>query len=157
MDAESPEQTRERVRNSALASLTRREHARAELAQKLNQRFHSSSQPNAPELIEETLDWLSDLGYLDDTRFTEMFIRSSVSSGRGPIRIAHELRQKGVASVQIEQALDDCEVDWMELAAQVLARKFSAAPADAKEKARQVRYLQYRGFRPDHIFCQFER
>ncbi|UTF60151.1 regulatory protein RecX [Gilvimarinus sp. DA14] len=151
MDATSPEQIRERVRNSALAFLTRREHARAELAQKLSQRY------SAPELIDETLDWLTDLGYLDDSRFTAMFVRSSVGSGRGPIRIAHELRQKGVANAQVEQALAECEVDWTELAADVLARKFSAAPVDAKEKARQIRFLQYRGFRPDHIFCQFER
>ncbi len=147
---DSPEKIRERVRNSALGSLTRREHSRTELRRKLTKRCEE------PEIVEETLNWLTDLGYLDDQRFTEMFIRNSIGNGRGPVRIAHELRQKGIDGASIEQALEASETDWTELASEVLKRKFPSPPQDLKEKAKQVRYLQYRGFQPDQVFSQFD-
>lgn len=138
---------REQVRNSALASLTRREHSIAELKTKLKTKFGDAG------LAEETVAWLQDLGYLDDKRFTEAFIRSSIARGRGPLRICQELRQKGVNSLLVEQVMAEAEADWRKLAREALERKFRQPPRDMKEKAKQVRYLQYRGFYPEDIFA----
>ena len=147
---DDPQGRREQVRNSALASLTRREHGTAELRTKLNAKF------NEPELADETIEWLQGLGYLDDQRFTEAFVRSSIARGRGPIRITQELRQKGVDSNLVEQVLAEVDVDWRELAQEALERRFRQPSAeikgDMKEKAKRVRYLQYRGFYPDDVF-----
>ncbi len=52
----------------------------------------------------------------------------------------------------IEIALEETDVDWYELAREIRFKKFGASkPADFKAKARQMRFLQYRGFEPDHI------
>lgn len=135
------------VRNSALASLTRREHSAAELTVKLKTKFGDT------DLVGETVAWLQQLGYLDDRRFTEAFVRSSIARGRGPLRICQELRQKGVDSQLVEQVMAEADADWRALAREALARKFRQPPADMKEKARQMRYLQYRGFYPEDIFA----
>ena len=52
----------------------------------------------------------------------------------------------------IEGAMEAVVCDWFELAGEQRRKKFGAeAPADFKEKARQMRFLQYRGFEQDHI------
>jgi regulatory protein len=49
-------------------------------------------------------------------------------------------------------ALEASDADWYELAREIRSRKFGRLkPADFKEKAKQMRFLQYRGFEPDHI------
>lgn len=139
-DEPTEDELRSRIRNSALGSLTRREHARAELAAKLQSRFDS------PALIAETLDWLASLNYLDDARFAEAFVRAGVLKGRGPQRIRRELQQKGVDPDIAERALVESEVDWLAQARELHERKFGRPPADAKSRARQMRFLLYRGF-----------
>ena len=63
-----------------------------------------------------------------------------------PNRIKQELRQKGLDSLLVEQAIEDLDVDWFELCLKVKGKKFADdAPQDVKEKAKVVRYLQYRG------------
>ena len=134
------EELRSRIRNSALGSLTRREHARTELEAKLQSRFGDSA------LIAETLDWLASLNYLDDNRFAEAFVRASVLKGRGPDRIRRELQQKGVAPEVTAQALAESGVDWQAEARELHRRKFGQPPTDAKSRAKQMRFLLYRGF-----------
>lgn len=141
----SEEELRSRIRNSALGSLTRREHARAELATKLQSRFGPSP------LIDEALDWLASLNYVDDARFAEVFVRASVQKGRGPERIRRELQQKGVHSELIAQAVGEAETDWLAEARELHQRKFGAPPEDAKARAKQMRFLLYRGFTLDVV------
>ncbi|MDP6994508.1 MAG: regulatory protein RecX, partial [Woeseiaceae bacterium] len=58
----------------------------------------------------------------------------------------------GLGGADIEYALDDAEQDWFELAREVRVRKFGAdLPADFPEKARQMRFLQYRGFDAEQV------
>ena len=73
-------------------------------------------------------------------------LRKQVHKLHGPTRIKQELRQKGLDSLLIEQALEDLDVDWFEICLQAKEKKFSdSLPDDAKEKAKMIRYLQYRG------------
>lgn len=148
-DSLSEEDIHTKIRNSALGSLGMREHSVGELKRKLEQKFEY------PELIQKTLEWLLDLGYLNDQRFAEIFVRSSINKGRGPVRIQQELQLKSVHSSHISEALSLADVDWRELSGDVLSRRFSEKPSDQKERARQMRFLQSRGFTPDCIYSHF--
>ncbi len=92
------------------------------------------------------LDQMVALNYLDDARFVEMFIRARAERGQGPVRIEHELRDKGVAAEVTEEALATAGIDWVERAAAALARKFPEPAADFPERARRMRFLEYRGY-----------
>jgi regulatory protein len=63
-----------------------------------------------------------------------------------------DLREKGVDGEAIDQAFENAETDWVAAAREARRRKFGAAlPADIRERARQARFLRYRGFSPDQI------
>jgi len=134
------------VRRVAMDLLARREHAHQELAAKLRSRGMPA------DLVESVLDDLTREDLLSDARFAEAFIASRVGRGQGPVRIRMELEQKGIAAEAIESALDHAAPDWMELAAAARRKRFGRAPpGDFRERARQARFLQYRGFAPEHI------
>lgn len=132
--------------NAALNLLARREYSRLELQRKLNQRF-----PEDREAIEEVLDRLVETGLQDDQRFAEAFFRTQVSRSRGPVRIRHEARQKGIAEA-VEAQLERADVDWYALAQGAAERKLGAGdPAEPRVKARIARFLAYRGFDTDQV------
>ena len=135
---------------SAINLLSRREHSRKELQQKLARTL------NEPEAIDDVLNRLEDDGLVSDTRFTESFIRMHLGRGHGPMRIRQELKQKGVDEETVSIALEEASPDWFALAETTRVKKFGEeAPADHKEKARQVRFLQYRGFPINVIMALF--
>jgi regulatory protein len=125
----------------ALDLLARREHSRRELDRKLRARGF------APEVIEAVLTELTATGALAEARFTESYVRTRVARGKGPVRIRAELAERGVAAEERAAALGTAEQDWHALAREVRVKRFgSAIPKDYKERARQARFLQYRGF-----------
>lgn len=66
--------------------------------------------------------------------------------------MALELRERGFAAEQVAELIDECGIDWCERAAQVRTKKFGASmPRDFRERARQMRFLHYRGFSGEHI------
>jgi regulatory protein len=124
----------------ALDLLARREHSRRELERKLGARDFPT------EIIEATLTELTTSGALAETRFTESFVRSRVARGQGPVRIRMELAERGIAADDSATVLRG-EQDWHALARAVRAKRFGPTlPKDFKERARQARFLQYRGF-----------
>jgi len=128
------------VRGRALAALARREHSRRELERKLTAQGHDAA------VVGETLDRLAEQRLQDDDRFVEVFVRSRIARGQGPVRITQELRQRGIVETVAREALNSAEIDWDALAAQVLGRQFRSGAADVKTRARQQRFLEYRGF-----------
>ncbi len=78
-------------------------------------------------------------------------MRARIGRGQGPVRITQELRQRGIAEAVARAAVATAEVDWEALAIQVLGRQFRAAAADRKTRARQQRFLEYRGFTASQI------
>jgi len=129
------------VRATAMNLLARREHSTQELRDKLLTRGFED------DVIVPALQTLSREGLLSDERFTESFIHSRMERGSGPVKIRAELRQRGVADEIISDWLDERDRMWLERAETVRCKKFgSALPVDYKEKARQARFLQYRGF-----------
>lgn len=129
------------IRRTALDLLARREHSYAEMLRKLRQR-------GAPlSMAEVELDRLQDDGLLSDERFCEAYVHSRSQRGYGPQRLRDELRQRGVAESLIERELHSGERDWAALGRVVFAKRFPEGPAsDLKERARQQRFMQYRGF-----------
>ena len=88
---------------------------------------------------------------LDDGRYAENYVAYHSKRGQGPVRIAADLRALGVPAELIEAALA-VGPDWRALAQEVRRRKFGPEPPENwSEKARQARFLQYRGFSADHI------
>ena len=91
-------------------------------------------------------------GSLSDQRFTDSYIYHRVQRGYGPLRIRQELLERGVSEEIISAAMEHGAIDWMACLAAVSAKKFGkSVPADFTERARQSRFLQYRGFTPDQI------
>lgn len=134
------------VRRTAMDLLARREHGRVELERKLKQRGAS------PELIASALDRLAEEGLLSEARYLESFIHYRARSGYGPARIREDLTQRGLARADVEQALRTCGHDWALLLRDTWERKFSGEiPADIKERARQTRFLVYRGYPMDLV------
>ena len=81
-----------------------------------------------------------------------MCIRDSVYKGHGERRIRQELNQKRVSESVIEKAFEEEPQDWFELAKQAAEKKFKGVKAkDQKEYAKQVRFLQYRGYSFEQI------
>lgn len=126
--------------------LARREHSPAELRRKLAGRDFS------PGEIETTLEALTREGLLSESRFLAGFVGSQARRGHGPIWIRAELEKRGVAGDEVAAALAAAGQDWVVLAREVRAKRFGpAAPADFRERARQMRFLQYRGFTADQV------
>jgi regulatory protein len=125
--------------------LARRDHACGELAAKLRERGFDAG------VIEPLVAGLRDRRLLDDERFAGHFVAYHRARGQGPVRIRRELEQVEVDSALIEAVLDAAG-DWGDSARSARIRRFGAKlPASWPEKARQARFLQYRGFSSDHI------
>jgi regulatory protein len=131
---------------AALDLLARREHSRRELERKLAARGFPA------DLIAPALDALEESGELASARFTESFIRARAAKGQGPARIRAELAERGIDRDQADEYLREADVDWAAAASSVRDKRFGAErPTDFKERARQARFLQYRGFDSEQI------
>jgi len=129
----------------AIGWLARRDYASGELRARLQRKGFNN------DVVESTLAELIEEHALDDARYAGNFVTYAASRGQGPLRIAAELKALELPADLIEAALAGGP-DWRALAGEVRNRKFgSEPPADWPEKARQARFLQYRGFSSDHI------
>jgi len=94
---------------------------------------------------------LASEGVVNDERYAHNYVAYHAARGQGPVRIAAELKGMGLAAPLIDVALASAP-DWRMLARQARSARFGPAPpADWPDKARQARFLQYRGFSADHI------
>lgn len=132
------------LREQALACLARREHSRAELMRKLAQ----SGQPE--EDIAALLDDFEARNWLSDRRFAESYVADHLAKS-GPVKLAHELRQRGVSDSLIEDVLAQTRDSELQRARAIWRKKFGTPAASAQEKAKQMRFLQGRGFSLDII------
>lgn len=129
------------IREAAMDYLSRREHATHELSQKLLAKGYE------PGDVSAALTRLTDQDLLSDSRFTEAFINQRINRGSGPLKIRAELRQKGISDAMIDSFLNESDVLWRESAVAVRIKKYGLErPSDLKEKARQSRFLQSRGY-----------
>jgi regulatory protein len=127
------------LRVRAMRYLARREHSRAELQQKLQAHVQEG------EDLAAVLDELEKRNWLSDARAATQLVEAK-RNRFGSQRIAHELRQRGIGEDMIAAAMPELKVSELETAREVWQRKFGKPPQDAMEKARQMRFLQSRGF-----------
>lgn len=129
------------LRQTALKTLARREHSYWELHQKLLTKSENK------QAIITVLDKLKNEKLLDDTRFAESYVRMRSNRGYGPIRIQHELHQRGISDIISEEVIDNMKNEWPILIIAVRKKRFGAAiPKDFNDRAKQMRFLEYRGF-----------
>ena len=134
------------ARKKAMDFLARREYGQVELQNRLIKAGFDAG------VAEAAVGQLSNEGLQDDRRFVENFVQSRINQGKGPVRIQADLGQRGLASGLVDEVLDDSEADWFEIARQEREKKFGPdLPTDFNAKARQMRFLQYRGFDAAHI------
>jgi regulatory protein len=127
------------LRARALRLLARREHSRAELRRKLA--------PHVEEGVdlEALLDDFAKRGWLSEERFVEQTVRAKARK-YGPLKIAQHLREKGIDEAGVESGLAQARADEGEALASAWRSRFGRLPADGSERAKQVRFLQQRGF-----------
>jgi regulatory protein len=133
------------ARLAAVTLLARRDFASGELAGRLQEAGYPA------EAVALVIAALTADRILDDARFATQYVAYHAQRGQGPRRIAMDLTARGVAPVHIEAALAAGK-DWAALAREVRVRRFGLGlPETWAEKAKQGRFLQYRGFSSDHI------
>lgn len=129
-----------------LEMLARREHSAWELQHKLAARGYQS------DLVEVALLELCRDNLQSDQRFTESYIRSRIERGFGPRRIAAELGERGISKALIADYLGREESQWDSQVIKARNKRFGQVlPNSSKERDRQIRFLQYRGFTQEQI------
>jgi regulatory protein len=136
----------------AVALLALRDYTASELRRKLKERGYIEL------AIEPVVEELQASNKLNDQRYGFNLVAYRARRGQGPARIRHALRQSGLSGEAIDEAVKGDEApDFLALARAARARKFGPGiPKDHKERARQARFLQYRGFSNDHIRAVLE-
>jgi regulatory protein len=138
------------IRKAALEILARRDHPKLELERKLADRGF------AGEAVGPVVAELAAKHLLDDDRYIEHFVSYHAARGQGPLRIRADLRQRGLQAEAIERQLE-AVTDWRAHARSARRKKFGAElPRDFRQRARQARFLEYRGFSAEHIRAALE-
>ncbi len=145
-----------RLLDRAIRILAMRDHSEQELRRKLVAPVMSKNGPEAldatPDELEQVVAWCIENRYLDDNRFVGQFIASRSRKGYGPARIRQELSQKGIARQVVDQAMRECDIDWVSLAREQAQRKYGEPlPSVFTEKVKVQRFLLYRGYLMEDI------
>ncbi len=134
------------VHDAAVRLLARREHSVVELRRKLRLRGYDRG------VVDQVLEQLQEECLLSNKRFVEAYIHSRCEKGFGPLRIQSELRERGIPAELAARGVESGGVHCEELMDRVRQKRFGpACPDDYPERARQARFLQYRGFAAEQI------
>ena len=134
------------ARQAALDFLARREHSAAELSHKLVEKGYAAAGVTA------LIATLTTEGLISDARFCEAFTNARRARGYGPLYIVGALREKGVSDELIQTVVAPRAPVWRACVEQARIKKFGKAPPrDAAAMAKQIRFLQQRGFSYEHI------
>ena len=132
------------LRARALNYLARRDYTRSELQRKLAPYAEDQSE------LESLLEDLEKRGSLSEQRFVEQMVHARQGK-YGSLRIAQELRSKGIADELIRSTVAQIKSGELASVRTVWTKKFGSLPTDAKQRAKQMRFLQSRGFSMDVI------
>jgi regulatory protein len=128
------------ARQHAVAMLARRDYASGELRARLTDKGFEA------DVVQALIATLERERLLDDGRFAEHYVTYHAGRGQGPTRISRDLKVMGLNAELIERCLSEGP-DWVDLARSVRQKKFGRdVPESYARKAKQARFLQYRGF-----------
>lgn len=131
---------------TAVRLLSRRDHSVFELERKLRLREFPQDE------IDNALEDLVKRDYLSDERFAEAYIHIRQQKGFGPLRIGVELNERGVNERVYQHYLRPSSTDWMDALERTYQTKYRGSPIkDFQDKAKRIRFLQYRGFTLENI------
>jgi len=152
LDEREEKRERQQIRLKAMDFLAQREYGCQELQQRLLQRDYAS------DLVATEVAQLVAEGLLSDERFVESFVASKRRRGQGPIRIRAELRERGISQELIDAWLDVRDPEWLDVLREVHDKRFAGQlPGSMSERARQQRFLNYRGFTAEQIKRLFKQ
>lgn len=138
------------IRRVVLYWLTRRDYSQHEITQKLKIKAYPA------EAIHTVVTNLVQAGLINEQRFTENYIYWRRGKGFGPLRISMELQSRGIPSEMIAEQLQITDDIWFAQAQKVWQKQFKGAlPKDFRLRAKQMRFLQYRGFTREQIESVF--
>ena len=127
--------------------LSRREHSAFEIRDKLLKRDFDNKE------VEQVITELQQGGWLSDERYAEAYVRMRQLKGFGPVRIAMELNQRGVEESIVDTYLHADDESWQQTLEQQYRKKYkNKSIEDYNDKAKRIRFLQYRGFTLDVIY-----
>ena len=138
------------VKGRALRCLAQREHSRVELERKLARHVVDTDEASAQAQIARALDELAAAGLLSEVRVAESVLASQ-GQRYGVRRLKQTLQHKGLAPALVSATLQAARSTEVERAREVWRRRFGSPAADAKERARQFRFMAGRGFEGDVI------
>lgn len=149
-DEPKPVKDINKLRATALAWLGRQEYSIDKFSRKLRQ--YEATEEQVHLIVQEFCqhNWLS------EQRYCEGFVRSRIRKGQGKARIINDARTHGLDQqtllAALNQAEDDDKVDWFELALETYQRRYGQTEvSDFKEKAKRIRFMQYRGFTMEQV------
>lgn len=132
------------LKGRALRLLSNREHSRAELERKL------ARYEEVAGSLAQALDELQAKDFINEQRVVESVIHRRAGK-LGNARIRQELQGKGLDPAAVGDAVAQLRATEVARARAVWSKKFGAAPADAAERGKQMRFLASRGFGGDAI------
>ena len=129
-----------RAYNKAIDLISRREHSRKELIEKLNQRGYQA-------VSDSVADRLQEKGYLDDERFAVMYANELKSrKSMGKKRIKQELMRKGIDRDIIESVIENIDEDPTGEIIDIIKRKYPKYDLDDKNRTRAINGLIRLGY-----------
>ncbi len=135
------------AKSVAVRLLSRREHSALEIRDKLLKREFDEDE------VAQAITELQQGGWLSDERFAEAYIRMRQLKGFGPVRIAIELNERGVEEGIVDAYMHAGDNSWQQVLEQQYRKKYKNKPVvDYNDKAKRIRFLQYRGFTLDVIY-----
>ena len=151
IDGMESQQESKKIKTACLRLLTRRDHSRKEIQDKLAVKGYDRSQ------VSTVVDELAQQSWQDDTRYAESYARMRSHKGFGPVRIAYELRQQGISQDTVDKVVQATTEDWMAVLERVYTKKYPGSVAiDGSERARRIRFLLQRGFSSTMITTLFK-
>ena len=135
-----------KIRQTILYWLSRRDYSQHEIRQKLTTKGYT------PEDITPVLSVFLEEGLINESRYAENLVHWRRNKGYGPLRVNQQLKAKGIPDEIIAEHLQITDNAWATAARQIWRKHFKGKlPKEYKERAKQIRFLQYRGFTRAHI------
>jgi regulatory protein len=151
IDVMETHQESKKIKSACLRLLTRRDHSRKEIQDKLAVKGYDRSQ------VLTVIDELAQQSWQDDTRYAESYARVRSQKGFGPVRIAYELKQQGISQDTVDKIVLATTEDWMNVLERVYTKKYPESVAmDNNERAKRTRFLLQRGFSSAMITTLFK-
>lgn len=141
------------VKDAAMDFLRFRERSLLEI------RTHLKVKEYDDQEIEEAIEFLVDCNIASDQRYCETYLRYGMEKGKGPIRLRHELRQKGIAEEWIQAGLEELmdRDQQREKAFEKAERILGNDPPTDKDLARIARRLASLGYESGVVYDVIRR